>query len=185
MPQIEVTFDIDANGIVSVQARDKATGKEQQIRIQASGGLSDEDIQRMVHEAEANAESDKKKRESVEARNQTEALVHQVEKNLKEHGDKLPAQDKGEAEAALAAARTAIEGGEAEAIKQAGERLSQAAMKIGETVYKAEQAAASAGPEASAGPGPGPSAGAAGGRKHDDNVVDAEFEEIDDKKKKS
>ena len=179
MPQVEVTFDIDANGIVSVQARDKATGKEQQIRIQASGGLSDDDIQRMVREAEANADSDKKKRESVEARNQTEAMIHQVEKNLKEHGDKLPAADKTEAEAAVAGARVAIEGGEAEAIKLAGDRLSQAAMKIGETVYKAEQAE-----QAAAGAGAGPEAGAAG-RKKDDNVVDAEFEEVDDKKKKS
>jgi molecular chaperone DnaK len=183
VPQIEVTFDIDANGIVSVQARDKATGKEQQIRIQASGGLSDVDIQRMVKEAEANAEADKKRREAVEARNQTEALVHQVDKNLKEHGDKLSAADKGEAEAAMAAARSAIEAGETEAIKKSGERLSQAAMKIGETVYKAEQAAS-----AGAGPGAGPgasAAGAGGGRPHDDSVVDAEFEEIDDKKKKS
>ncbi len=179
MPQVEVTFDIDANGIVSVQARDKATGKEQQIRIQASGGLSDDDIQRMVREAEANADSDKKKRESVEARNQTEAMIHQVEKNLKEHGDKLPAADKTEAEAAVAGARVAIEGGEAEAIKLAGDRLSQAAMKIGETVYKAEQAE-----QAAAGAGAGAEAGAAG-RKKDDNVVDAEFEEVDDKKKKS
>ena len=184
MPQVEVTFDIDANGIVSVQARDKATGKEQQIRIQASGGLSDDDIQRMVKEAEANAEADKKKRESVEARNQTEAMVHQVEKSLKEHGDKLPAQDKGEAEAAVAAARSAIEGGDAEATKQAGERLSQAAMKIGETVYKAEQAAGATGP-GDAGPGASAGGKAGGARQHDDDVVDAEFEEIDDKKKKS
>ncbi|MBU6499290.1 MAG: molecular chaperone DnaK [Rhodospirillales bacterium] len=175
VPQVEVTFDIDANGIVSVQARDKATGKEQQIRIQASGGLSEADIQAMVREAEANAESDKRKRETVEARNQTEALVHQVEKNLKEHGDKLAAADKGEAEAAMAAARSALEGSDVDAIKQAGERLSQAAMKVGETLYKAQQAEA---------------AGAAGGEAHgggakakDDNVVDAEFEEIDDKKK--
>ena len=105
MPQIEVTFDIDANGIVSVQAKDKATGKEQQIRIQAIGGLSEADIQRMVKEAEANAEADKKRREHVEARNQAEGLVHQVEKNLKEHGDKVRRQEKGEAEAAIAAAR--------------------------------------------------------------------------------
>ncbi len=114
VPQIEVTFDIDANGIVSVQARDKATGKEQQIRIQASGGLTEADIQRMVREAEQNAEADKKKRETVEARNQTEAMVHQVEKNLKEHGDKLGAADKGEAEAAMAAAKSALEGSVAE-----------------------------------------------------------------------
>ena len=103
VPQIEVTFDIDANGIVSVQAKDKATGKEQQIRIQASGGLSEADIERMVKEAEANAEADKKRRETVEARNHAEGLVHQVEKNLKEHGDKLGAQEKGEAESAIAA----------------------------------------------------------------------------------
>ncbi len=172
MPQIEVTFDIDANGIVSVQARDKATGKEQQIRIQASGGLSEADIQRMVKEAEANAEADKKKREQVEARNQTEAMVHQVEKNLKEHGDKLGAQEKGEAEAAVAAARSAMEGTDTEALKKASERLSQAAMKIGEVMYRAEQAGA-------AGAGAGPEAA----KPADDKVVDAEFEEVDDKKK--
>ncbi len=183
VPQIEVTFDIDANGIVSVQARDKATGKEQQIRIQASGGLSEADIQRMVKEAEANADADKLKREMVEARNQTEAMINQVEKNLKEHGDKLPAADKSEAEGAVAAAKSALEGSDAEAVKKAGERLSQAAMKIGETVYKAEQAASAAAgappPGADPGPGAKPRAG-----KHDD-VVDAEFEEVDDKKKKS
>ncbi len=110
VPQIEVTFDIDANGIVSVSAKDKATGKEQQIRIQASGGLSEADIQQMVREAEANAEADKARREQVETRNQLEATVHSVEKNLSEHGDKLPAQDKGEAEAAVAAAKSALEG---------------------------------------------------------------------------
>jgi molecular chaperone DnaK len=176
VPQIEVTFDIDANGIVSVQARDKATGKEQQIRIQASGGLSEADIERMVREAEANAEADKKKREQIEARNQAESLVHQVEKNLKEHGDKLPAAEKGEAEAALAAARSALEGSDVEATKQATERLSQAAMKIGEVMYRAQQEAPAQGPDAQAGGG---EAGAG------DKVVDAEFEEVDDKKKKS
>jgi molecular chaperone DnaK len=176
VPQIEVTFDIDANGIVSVQAKDKATGKEQQIRIQASGGLSEADIQRMVKEAEANAEADKQRRETVESRNHTESLVHQVEKNLKEHGDKVGAQEKGEAEAAIAAARTALEGTDTEALKQAAERLSQAAMKIGEAMYKAEAASQQQ-------PPPGGDAGPhAGG---DDKVVDAEFEEVDDKKKKS
>ena len=173
MPQIEVTFDIDANGIVSVQAKDKATGKEQQIRIQASGGLSEADIQRMVKEAEANAEADKARRETIEARNHTESLVHQVEKNLKEHGDKVGAQERGEAEAAIAAARTALEGTDAEALKQAGDRLSQAAMKIGEAMYKAEQGAGPGGPG-----GAGPT-----GAAPDDKVVDAEFEEVDDKKK--
>jgi molecular chaperone DnaK len=176
VPQIEVTFDIDANGIVSVQAKDKATGKEQQIRIQASGGLSEADIQRMVKEAEANAEADKKRRETIEARNHTESLVHQVEKNLKEHGDKIGAQEKGEAEAAISAARSALEGSDTEALKQASERLGQAAMKIGEAMYKAE-AGQSGGPQ-----GPG-SAGPTGAP--DDKVVDAEFEEVDEKKKKS
>src|ERR1700760_4988849 len=176
VPQIEVTFDIDANGIVSVQAKDKATGKEQQIRIQASGGLSQADIQRMVKEAEANAEADKKRRETIEARNHTESLVHQVEKNLKEHGDKIGAQEKGEAESAIAAARSALEGTDGEALKQASERLSQAAMKIGEAMYKADAAAAQ----------PPPGDGGAGPQAPgDDKVVDAEFEEVDDKKKKS
>jgi molecular chaperone DnaK len=175
MPQIEVTFDIDANGIVSVQAKDKATGKEQQIRIQASGGLSEADIQRMVKEAEANADADKQRREFVEVKNQTEALVHQVQKNLTEHGDKVGAQEKGEAEAAIAAAKSALEGTDHAALKQASERLSQAAMKIGEAVYKAQAEAPQTPPEA------GPSAGA----KPDDKVVDAEFEEVDEQKKKS
>ena len=182
MPQVEVTFDIDANGIVSVQAKDKATGKEQQIRIQASGGLSEQDIQRMVKEAEANAEADKQRRETVELRNHTEGLAHQVEKNLKEHGDKLPAQDKGEAEAAIAAARSAMEGTDNEALKQASERLSQAAMKIGETMYKASAAEQAAEATAQAG---GASAAGAGHGKPDEKVVDAEFEEVDENKKKS
>ncbi len=145
VPQIEVTFDIDANGIVSVQAKDKATGKEQQIRIQASGGLSEADIQRMVKEAEANADADKKRREFVEAKNHAESLVHQVERNLTEHADKLGAQEKGEAQAAVTAARSALEGSDHEALKQATERLSQAAMKLGEAMYKAQAAGRAAG----------------------------------------
>ena len=174
VPQIEVTFDIDANGIVSVQAKDKATGKEQQIRIQASGGLSEADIQRMVKEAEANAEADKKRREMVEARNHAEGLVHQVEKNLTEHGEKVGAQEKGEAEAAIAAAKSALEGTDAEALKQATERLSQAAMKIGEAMYKAEADAAQAAGAGAAHPG---------GANPNEKVVDAEYEEVDEKKK--
>ena len=142
VPQIEVTFDIDANGIVSVQAKDKATGKEQQIRIQASGGLNEADIERMVKEAEANAEADKKRRETVEARNHAEGLVHATEKQLAEHADKIGAQEKGEAEAAIAAVKSAMEGTDVEALKSATDRLSQAAMKIGEAMYKAEQAQA-------------------------------------------
>ena len=172
VPQIEVTFDIDANGIVSVQAKDKATGKEQQIRIQASGGLSDADIQKMVKEAEANADADKKRRAQVEARNQTEAMVHQVEKTLKESGDKVPAESKTEAEAAVAAAKTALEGQDAEALKQANDRLTQVAMKMGEAMYKAQSEATAA--------ADAPQAANAG-----EKVVDAEFEEVDEKKKAS
>ena len=154
-----------------MSAKDKATGKEQQIRIQASGGLSESDIQRMVKEAEANADADKKRRETVEARNHAESLVHQVEKNLKDHADKLGEQDKAEAEAAIAATKTALEGTDEDALKQATERLTQAAMKIGETMYKAEAAAQQAGAQPGAAP-------------HDDKVVDADFEEVDVKKKK-
>jgi molecular chaperone DnaK len=173
VPQIEVTFDIDANGIVSVSAKDKATGKEQQIRIQASGGLSDADIERMVRDAEENAQADKVRREAVETRNQTEAMVNQVEKTLREAGDKVSPQDKGEAESAVAAAKSALEAGDAAAIKQAGERLSQSAMKLGEAMYRAqaEQAQPQAAPDA-------PQAGPNG-----EKIVDAEFEEVDDKKK--
>ena len=176
VPQIEVTFDIDANGIVSVQAKDKATGKEQQIRIQASGGLSDAEIERMVREAEANAEADKKKRELVETRNQLESMIHQVEKSLAEAGDKVGAQEKGEAEAAVAAARTALESADLDAMKQANERLGQASMKIGEAMYRASQA-------------PGAEAGGEHGGGHagaaDEGVVDAEFEDLDEKKKRA
>jgi molecular chaperone DnaK len=169
VPQIEVTFDIDANGIVSVSAKDKATGKEQQIRIQASGGLSDADIERMVKEAEENATADKARREAVEARNQTEALVNQVEKTLKESGANASAQEKGEAEAAISAAKSALESGDAAAIKDAGDRLSQAAMKLGEAMYKAQAEEAPPAPEQ-------PQAGPNG-----EKIVDAEFEEVDDK----
>ena len=168
VPQIEVTFDIDANGIVSVQAKDKATGKEQQIRIQASGGLSEADIQQMVRDAEANAAADKAKREQVETRNQAEAMVHDVEKNLKDHGDKLPAADKADAESAVAAVKTALEGTDAATLKTATENLTQASMKIGEAVYKAQSEVPAAGPAQA---------------KPDDNVVDAEFEEVNDHKK--
>jgi molecular chaperone DnaK len=173
VPQVEVTFDIDANGIVSVSAKDKATGKEQQIRIQAKSGLSDADIERMVKDAEANAEADRQRREAVEARNQLDALVHSTDKTLKESGEKVPPAEKLEVESALAAARTAMEGQDADLIREASEKLSQAAMKMGEALYKAEQAAPK--PEEGA-------PGAAGASK--DKVVDAEFEEVDPNKKK-
>ena len=166
MPQIEVTFDIDANGIVSVSAKDKATGKEQQIRIQASGGLSDADIERMVRDAEANAAADKARREQVEARNSAESLIHQVEKNLKEHGDKLPAADRTEAESAMEDVRRHLDGTDAAALKTATDRLGQAAMKIGQAVYQAGQSAEAGGPSAAP----------------EDGVVDADFEDVEDKK---
>ncbi len=175
VPQVEVTFDIDANGIVSVSAKDKATGKEQQIRIQAKSGLSDADIERMVKDAEANADVDKKRRESVEARNQLEALVHQTERTLKDSADKIPPAEKSDVEEALTAARAAIEKQEVEAINAASERLGQASMKMGEAIYKAS---ADAKPEGGAAPGAGPST--PGG----DKVVDAEFEEVDPNKRK-
>ncbi len=176
VPQIEVTFDIDANGIVSVSAKDKATGKEQQIRIQASGGLSEADIQKMVREAETNAEADKTRRAFVEARNHADGLIHQVEKTLKENEGKISAQDRGEAESAVAAARSAMEGNDVAALTSATERLSQSAMKMGEAMYKAT--AEDVGGQPGAGPGAAPGAGPG-----PENVVDAEFEEVDDKKK--
>ncbi len=173
VPQIEVTFDIDANGIVSVSAKDKATGKEQQIKIQASGGLSESDIEKMVKDAEANAAADKAKKEQVEARNQAEGLTHQVEKSLSEAGDKVPAADKTEAEAAIAEVRKALEGTDAEVLKTATDRLTQVAMKVGEAVYKAGQAEGA----------PGAAGAAPGGAPKDEKVVDADFEDVDDSKK--
>ncbi|WP_338664946.1 molecular chaperone DnaK [Pararoseomonas sp. SCSIO 73927] len=180
VPQVEVTFDIDANGIVSVSAKDKATGKEQQIKIQARSGLSDNDIERMVKDAEANAEADKRRRETVEAKNNLEALVHSSDKALKENGDKLADAEKGEVEAALSAARSALEGDDPEAMKAAGERLSAASMKIGEAMYKAQQAAESAG----AAPGEGGGASGPSNANPNGKVVDAEFEDVDPSKKK-
>ena len=171
VPQVEVTFDIDANGLVSVTAKDKGTGKEQQIKIQASGGLSDADIDQMVRDAEAFAEEDKKRRESAEAKNNAESLVHTTEKQLEEHGSKIDAALKSEIEAAVAETKTAIEGGDAEAMKEKATALAQIAMKLGEAIYKEEQAA-------------GASAGAASEEAPaDDNVVDAEFSEVEDDKK--
>ena len=184
MPQVEVTFDIDANGIVNVQAKDKQTNKEQSIRIQASGGLSEADIQRMVKDAEAHASEDKEKRELVETRNHLEGLAHATEKSLKDNAgnDKVQAV-KGEVEAAIKAAREAAQGEDVERIKAATETLSQVAMKIGEAVYAGQQADAGADfqdPGASAGGAGAKSSGGSGG----DKVVDADFEEVKDNKKK-
>jgi molecular chaperone DnaK len=184
VPQIEVTFDIDANGIVSVSAKDKATGKEQQIRIQASGGLSEAEIQKMVREAEANAAADKERREFVEAKNHADALIHQVEKTLKEQEGQVSADDKTEAESAIAAVRTAAEGTDAAALKSATERLSQVAMKMGEAMYRAQQSQAGAAPGAEP-PAGGAESGKSAGGPGGDKVVDAEFEEVDENKKKS
>jgi molecular chaperone DnaK len=178
VPQIEVTFDIDANGIVNVQASDKATGKEQSIRIQASGGLTDADIDRMVKEAESHAEDDKKRRELVETRNQAEALVHSTERMLKDFSDKVPAADKATVETAVADLKNAIQGDDQEAIKTKIDALAQASMKLGEAMYQSAQGGAAGG---AGGP---QSSGGAGGP--DDKVVDVDFEEVkDDDSKKS
>ncbi len=176
MPQIEVTFDIDANGIVNVSAKDKATGKEQQIRIQASGGLSDSDIDQMIKDAESHAAEDKKRKEVVEARNHAEALVHTAEKNLREYGDKVSAAEKSAIEADIKALRDVMDQDDPEQIKAKTDALTQSSMKLGEAMYKAtqaEEAAASAADPSQA------SASAA-----DDKVVDADFEEVDGDKKK-
>jgi molecular chaperone DnaK len=174
VPQIEVTFDIDANGIVNVSAKDKGTGKEQQIKIQASGGLSDSDIEQMVQDAEKFAEEDKQRREKAEARNQADSLVHATQKQLDEHGDKISADLKGQVEAALAETKTALEGDDADAINAKAQALTEVAMKMGQEIYQQEQATASSG---------GADTADAGAEKADDDVVDAEFSEVEDDKK--
>jgi molecular chaperone DnaK len=170
MPQIEVTFDIDANGIVHVSAKDKATNKEQQIRIQPSGGLSDADIEKMVKDAEANAEADKKRRELIEAQNQADTLLYTTEKTLKEHGDKISAEDKDAVEKDLAALKEVAKSEDLETIKAKTDALMQSAMKLGEAMYKAAQEAQPSGESAEA--------------PKDDTVVDAEFKEVDEDQEK-
>ena len=174
VPQIEVTFDIDANGIVSVAAKDKGTGKEQTIKIQASGGLSDADIDQMVQDAEKFAEEDKKRRAGAEARNQADSLVHATEKQLEEHGDKIDATLKSEVETAIAATKTALEGDDAEEINAKAQELTQVAMKMGEQIYKQEQASNAGGDAGEE---------AAADEATDEDVVDAEFSEVDEDKK--
>jgi len=173
VPQVEVTFDIDANGIVNVTAKDKATNKEQQIRIQASGGLSDADIERMVKDAEANASEDKLRRELVDAKNHGEASIHAAEKSIKDFADKVSEADKSAIETAITALRSALEGDEAETIKARTDDLMQASMKLGEAMYKAQQGAEGGAPGAEA-------------HAHNDDVIDADFKEVggDEKKKK-
>lgn len=171
VPQIEVVFDIDANGLVNVSAKDKGTGKEQQIRIQASGGLSDNDIEQMVRDAEQFAEEDKKRRASAEAKNNAESLVHTTERQLAENGDKVDDALKGEIQAAIDETKSAIEGGDADAMNEKSQALAQVAMKLGQAIYEKQQQA-----EAS------PSADAGSAEKPADDVVDAEFSEVDDNK---
>jgi molecular chaperone DnaK len=173
IPQIEVTFDIDANGIVSVSAKDKGTGKEQKIQIQASGGLSDEEIEKMVKDAEANKDDDKKKRESVDARNQADTLIHSTEKNLKEHGAKVSDADKKAIEDASSELKEAIKGTDIEDIKKKTETLVQASMKLGEAIYKSQEKK----------PDSSKDSDTNGERKKDDNVVDADFEEVKEEDK--
>lgn len=174
MPQIEVTFDIDANGIVNVSAKDKATNKEQAIRIQASGGLSDADIDKMVKDAEANAEADKKKKEIVEAKNQAESLVHATEKTLKENADKISESDKNAIETEIKALKTALEADDISSIKEKTESLMQASLKLGEAMYKQAGAANSA----AGAQGPDTGTTGSGEQPKDDKVVDADFEEV-------
>ncbi len=174
VPQIEVSFDIDANGIVNVSAKDKGTGKEQKISIQASGGLSEDDIEAMVQDAEANADADKERRESVEARNHAEALVHSAEKSVEEFGEKVSEEDKNEIELAIASLKEAIEADDVEDIKSKSEVLSTATMKLGQAMYEAQQEEAAASDAASD-----------AARDEEEDVVDADFEEIDEEDKKS
>jgi len=172
VPQIEVTFDIDANGIVNVSAKDKGTGKEQQIRIQASGGLSDSDIEQMVHDAERFAEEDKKRKAAAEAKNNAESLIHTTERQLADNGDKVDEALKGEIQAAIDAAKSAVAGGDVDAMNEKAQALAQVAMKLGQAIYEKQQ-------QAEASPaGAGEAAGPAGG----EDVVDAEFSEVDDNK---
>jgi molecular chaperone DnaK len=180
-PQIEVTFDIDANGIVSVSAKDKGTGKEQKIQIQASGGLTDEEIQKMVKEAEANKEADQKKRETVDARNQGDSIIFSTEKSLKEHGDKISSEEKKAIEDGISDLRNALKGTDTEVIKKKTQDLVQVSMKLGEAVYKSQQK------DSTGKPGDPNSNPENQESKKDDkeNVVDADFEDVKDDKEKS
>jgi len=178
MPQIEVTFDIDANGILHVGAKDKATGKENKITIKANSGLNEEEIQKMVKDAELNAAEDKKKLELVQARNQSDAMVHSVKKSLAEHGDKLDAGEKEKIEAALKEAEESLKGEDKAAIEAKTEALMTASQKLGEKVYADAQAAQAAAGAAAGGGAEAPQGAQASAKPADDNVVDAEFKEV-------
>jgi molecular chaperone DnaK len=184
VPQVEVTFDIDANGILNVTAKDRATGKDQKITITSSSGLSKEEVERMAKEAEAHAAEDKTKRDEIEARNQLDSMVYNVEKMLKEHGDKISASEKGDVESAVAESKKALEGTDAAAMNSARERLTTASHKLAEVMYRSAQT-----PDGAAGAAPGPEASAgangAGGQAHqkkDEGVIDAEYVDVEDKK---
>jgi molecular chaperone DnaK len=166
MPQIEVTFDIDANGIVNVSAKDKGTGKEMQIQIQASGGLSDDEIEKMVKDAEANADSDQKRKEAVEAKNHAEALINTTEKSLEEHGDKISDEDKEAIEMGLTDLKAAVENDDAEEITTKTQALATVSMKLGEAIYKASQDEASDDDDDDS--------------SDDEEIIDADFEEVSD-----
>jgi molecular chaperone DnaK len=187
VPQIEVTFDIDANGIVNVSAKDKATAKEQQIRIQASGGLSDSDIDKMVKDAESHAAEDKKRRAAIEARNQAEALIHSAEKQLKDNEAKVAPADKAAVEAAIVELKAVKDGDDTTAIEAKVNDLTQALMKVGEALYRAGQdgAAPGAGAEEAAAGAAGAEQAAGGATEGDEKVVDADFEEVDERKGKT
>jgi molecular chaperone DnaK len=179
VPQIEVTFDIDANGILNVAAKDMATGKDQKITITSSSGLSKQEVERMAKEAEAHAAEDKARREQIEAKNKLDSMVYNVEKMLHEHGEKISGSERGDVENAVADAKKALESNDKQQMDQARERLTQASHKLAEQMYRAAQpqGAQGGGPGASAGPGP-----ADGQAKKDEGVVDAEYVDIDDRK---
>jgi molecular chaperone DnaK len=181
VPQIEVTFDIDANGILNVAAKDNATGKDQKITITSSSGLSKEEVEQMAKEADAHSAEDKAKREEIETRNQLDSMVYQVEKMLKEHGDKISGSERGDVENALADAKKALEGTDAKAMQGARDRLQTASHKLAEAMYKAA-APQGAEPGASAGPEPSANGSAAGQQKKDEGVIDAEYVDVEDKK---
>ena len=183
VPQIEVTFDIDANGILNVTAKDNATGKDQKITITSSSGLSKEEVEQMAKEAESHSAEDKAKRDEIEARNQLDSMVYNIEKMLRENGDKISGSERGDVEAALADAKTALQGGEAAAMNKARERLTQASHKLAEAMYRQAQpqgGAPGAGPQA--GPTPGANDGASSDKKKDEGVIDAEYVDVDEKK---
>jgi len=182
IPQIEVTFDIDANGILNVTAKDNATGKDQKITITSSSGLSKEEVERMAKEADAHSAEDKTRREEIDAKNQLDSMVYNIEKMLKESGDKITGSERGDVENALADAKKAIEGGEKAQMDSAREKLTAASHKLAEQMYKATQATPGAAPGGAA-PGDGHAAGGNGaGAKKDEGVIDAEYVDVEDKK---